>query len=201
VSAPNRTTLELPRQPPADAAFTRRTYRLWDDVGSALEHEAGSRWFSELLDDDVSLVYMTDTEQRRVSPKRARPDDIVSFADAYPLLLMSEASLNDLNQRLDEPVRMSRFRPNLVISGGEPYAEDDYTWLQIGALAFRGVKRCERCVVTTVDPDTGEQGLEPLRTLATYRLEDSKVWLGMNLIHDALGTLRVGDAVTVTYGQ
>jgi uncharacterized protein YcbX len=90
---------------------------------------------------------------------------------------------------------MRRFRPNLVVTGGEPYAEDGLAKLRIGELSFRGVKRCERCVVTTIDPETGEQGKEPLQTLSQYRLEDGAVWLGMNLIHDVTGTLRVGDEV------
>jgi uncharacterized protein len=197
VSAAGKATLELPRQPLPEATQRRRAYRVWDDVGSALEHAAGSRWFSELLNDQVSLVYMPDAEHRGVNSKRARPGDIVSFADAYPLLLMSEATLADLNQRLEQPVEMRRFRPNLVISGGEPYAEDGFAQLRIGGLSFRGVKRCERCVVTTIDPETGEQSKEPLRTLSHYRLEDGKVWLGMNLIHDACGTLRVGDSLSV----
>lgn len=197
VSTPGKATLALPRQPLPGTAQQRRTYRVWDDVGTALEHPEGSRWFSELLNDEVSLLYMPDTEQRRVNPKRAQPGDIVSFADAYPLLLMSEASLGDLNHRLGEPVKMRRFRPNLVLSGGEPYAEDGFSRVQIGQLWFRGVKRCERCVVTTIDPETGEQGKEPLRTLSYYRLEDGNVWLGMNLIHDSRGTLRLGDRVTV----
>lgn len=194
VWAPDKPALMLPLQP-MDLPRARRAYRLWDSIGSALEHSAGSRWFSELLDDDVSLLYMPDSERRNVNPNRARPRDIVSFADAYPLMLMSEASLADLNQRLRQPVEMRRFRPNLVISGGEPYGEDDFATVRIGALSFRGVKRCERCVVTTIDPDTAEQSTEPLRTLSHYRLDDGKVWLGMNLIHDGGGTLRLGDAV------
>jgi uncharacterized protein YcbX len=195
VSTPGKSSLALPRQPSSDAALERRVYQVWDDFGNALCHPEGSRWFSELLNDEVSLVYMPDSERRRVNPKRARPSDIVSFADGYPLLLISEASLADLNRRLTEPIEMRRFRPNLVISGCEPYAEDGLAALSIGGVAFRGVKRCDRCVVTTVDPNSGERGEEPLRTLANYRLEDSKVWFGMNLIHDGSGTLRLGDAV------
>lgn len=199
VSFPGKPTLELPLRPSSEDAEPRRHYRVWDDTGSALELARGSRWFSELLDDEVSLLYMPDSERRAVNPKRARPGDIVSFADAYPLMLMSEDSLADLNRRLDAPVDMRRFRPNLVMAGGEPYAEDGFAHVQIGGLSFRGVKRCERCVVITVDPRTGEMGKEPLRTLSRYRLENGAVWLGMNLIHDAFGTLRLGDRVS--YGQ
>lgn len=195
ISAAGKPALLLPRSLAPDASHPLRSYRVWDDAGQALEHPAGSRWFSQLLNDEVSLLYMPDSERRQVNPRRARPGDIVSFADAYPLLLLSEASLADLNQRLDQPVEMRRFRPNLVITGCEAYAEDGFAELSIGGLTFRGVKRCERCVVTTVDPDTAQQGKEPLRTLAGYRQSDGKVWFGMNLIHDACGTLHVGDDV------
>lgn len=194
VSAPGAGCLELPREPAA-AELTPQPYRVWDSTGQAVRHAEGSRWFSALLNDELSLLYMPDSERRAVNPKRARPGDIVSFADGYPLLLTSEASLRDLNARLPAPLDMRRFRPNLVISGCEPYAEDGFASLRIGALSFRGVKRCERCVVTTLDPDTGAPGKEPLRTLARYRQADGKVWFGMNLIHDGPGLLRVGDAV------
>jgi len=197
VSTPGLAKLELPRALTTEAAFERHTYRVWDSFGSALRHAEGSRWFSEFLNDEVSLLYMPDAERRQVNPTRARPGDIVSFADGYPLLLISEASLADLNRRLDAPLEMRRFRPNLVISECEPYAEDGFSALQIGGVSFRAVKRCDRCVVTTVDPETGERGKEPLRTLARYRLWDQKVWFGMNLIHDGPGTLRVGDAVSL----
>jgi len=144
---------------------------------------------------------MPDSERRVVNPERARPGDIVSFADGYPMLLISEASLSDLNRRLDEPLEMRRFRPNLVIAGAEPYSEDGMAALRIGEVTFRGVKRCDRCVVTTINPDTGEKGKEPLRTLAKYRLEDGKVWFGMNLIHDGSGRLKLGDPVVPLQGQ
>ena len=92
---------------------------------------------------------------------------------------------------------MERFRPNIVIRDTEAFAEDDYAHVRIGQLSFRGPKRCDRCVITTIDPVSGERGTEPLRTLAKYRLADRKVWFGMNLIHDDLGVLRVGDRVEV----
>lgn len=192
LSAPRLPELVLPR------SFDwgpERSVRIWKDTTEAVEHPAGSAWFSSYLGRPHELVYMPDRHQRAVNPARARAGDIVSFADGYPFLLVSEASLSDLNARLDAPVGMARFRPNIVISGTEPYAEDGYARVQIGEIAFRGPKRCERCVMTTVDPDTGLTGKEPLRTLAKYRLADQKIWFGMNLIHDNLGRLHVGDAV------
>lgn len=190
VRSPHATTLELPH---ALAEGEPAPCRVWGDACSALCHAEGSRWFAELMNEDVRLVYMPESERRAVNPRRARAGDIVSFADGYPCLVISEASLSDLNARSPEPLTMTRFRPNLVISGCEPYAEDGFERLRVGEVDFRAVKRCDRCVVTTVDPSTGERGREPLRTLAQYRLEDGKVWFGMNLIHDGPGVLRVGD--------
>jgi uncharacterized protein YcbX len=138
---------------------------------------------------------MPDQQQRQVNPARANSGDIVSFADAYPFMLTSEASLADLNSRMAVPLSMARFRPNIVVSGSEPFAEDSYTRVRIGEISFRGPKRCERCVITTVDPLTGKYGREPLRALAKYRLADQKIWFGMNLIHDNVGSLKVGDRV------
>ena len=198
VSSAGRPTLELPKEVAPQSALAIRPYRVWDDVGRALELAEGSRWFSEFLNANVSLLYMPDSERRAVNPKRARPGDVVSFADAYPLLLISEASLADLNQRLPAgtpALEMRRFRPNLVIFGCAPYAEDHFQSFRIGGLALRGVKRCERCAVTMVNPDTAEIGKEPLRTLSHYRKDGEQVWFGMNLIHEGSGTLRVGDAV------
>lgn len=195
VSASGAGSLSLPQQL---AEGERVPFRVWSSEGSALRHPEASRWFSELMNDELSLVYMPDDERRAVNPARARAGDLVSFADGYPLLLLSEESLADLNARLFEPLDMRRFRPNLVISGAEPYAEDDMSSLRIGAVSFRGVKRCERCSVTTVDPDTGERGKEPLRALSHYRQRDGKVWFGMNLIHDHGGQLALGDDVVVT---
>jgi len=174
-----------------------REVQVWDDGALGIAHELGSAWFSDYLNGPHELVYMPERHQRRVNPARAKPGDIVGFADAYPFLLISEASLADLNARLETPITMDRFRPNIVISGSEPFAEDGYARVRIGGVSFRGPKRCERCVVTTVDPLTGECGKEPLRTLAKYRLEDQKVWFGMNLIHDNTGVLQVGDSVAV----
>jgi uncharacterized protein YcbX len=190
--APGLPPLAVPRRHEAGPS---RTVRVWRHWGHAVEHEAGSAWFSRLLGDTHRLVYMPDDHLRRVNPDRAGHDHFVSFADGYPFLLVGRASLDDLNARLAAPVEIERFRPNLVVDGGAPYAEDGWARLAIGRLRFRGVKRCDRCAVTTVDPRTGVRGHEPLRTLATYRKQDGKVWFGMNLVHDDTGPLAVGDEV------
>jgi len=172
-----------------------RNVRVWNDDCVGHAHPEASSWFSEFLGARHELVYMPESHRRVVNPKYARPTDIVGFADGYPFLLISEASLEDLNRRLAEPVPMERFRPNIVVRGTAPFAEDSYAQVRLGELTFRGTKRCDRCVVTTIDIATGERSKEPLRTLATFRLEDSRVWFGMNLVHDGTGMLRVGDAV------
>jgi len=195
VSAPGQPDLELPS---TYENGEQRTVQVWQDRALGILHRGGSRWFSNYLEGPHELVYMPEHHRRQVNPARAQPGDIVSFADGYPFLLISEASLADLNSRMEAPLTMDRFRPNIVISGAEAFAEDDYARVRIGEISFRGVKRCERCVITTVDPLTGNRGREPLRTLAQYRSSEQKVWFGMNLIHDGVGTLRVGDAVELT---
>jgi uncharacterized protein YcbX len=142
--------------------------------------------------------------ERPIVKPAAQPGGVVSFADAYPLLVVSEASLADLNGRLaargEGPLPMNRFRPNLVVAGATPYAEDGWTQVRVGDALLRNAGPCARCVVTTTDQQTAVRGKEPLRTLATYRrdpVDPTNVNFGTNLIHEAKrGTLRVGDAVT-----
>jgi uncharacterized protein YcbX len=179
-----------------------QTGREWDDECRAQSAGAAvDEWFSSLLAARSHLVYMGDASQRPVEFEYSRPGDRVSFADAYPLLLISEASLEDLNGRLREEVSMRRFRPNIVVAGCDAYDEDDWRNIRIGEMPFDGAKNCARCVFTTIDPDTGQQHpqLEPLRTLGGYRRGASGgVLFGRNLIPRGSGTVSVGDVVSVT---
>jgi uncharacterized protein YcbX len=134
---------------------------------------------------------------RRVDPDFANPEDRVHLADGFPFLLISEASLEDLNSRLDEPLPMNRFRPNLVVRGVEPFAEDGWKNIRIGEMSFRVAKPCARCAITTVNQTTGQKGKEPLTTLAAFRKVNGEVMFGQNLIHESPGILRVGDGVEV----
>jgi hypothetical protein len=171
-----------------------------DSVGALLAGSEADAWFSGFLGLDCRLVQMTDDISRGVNPDYGRAGDQVSFADGFPLLVISEASLTDLNSRLDQPVEMRRFRPNLVIDGDLPYAEDDWRRIRVGEVEFEGVKNCSRCVFTTIDPDTGEKSpdMEPLRTLSSYRRRpEGGVYFGQNLIPRGAGVIRVGDSVTV----
>jgi len=197
VSAAGNDVLDVPL---ADAARGRIGVTVWKDSLEApcVSAEADA-WFSAYLGFACRLVRMTDDVVRPVNPVYGLAGDRVSFADGFPLLVISEASLDDLNRRLARPVSMRRFRPNLVVSGCEPYAEDRWRRLRVGAVEFEGVKPCSRCVFTTIDPDTGakDPDLEPLRTLGTYRRRDTSVFFGRNLIPRVLGRIRVGDPVEV----
>jgi uncharacterized protein YcbX len=170
---------------------------VWGHRGPARVHAAASTWITDRLGVAHSLVFMPDEHRRAVNPDHGGPNDIVSFADAYPFLLTTEASLDDLNERLPSPITMNRFRPNLVVAGSAAWAEDRWTRLWVGEVAFRVAKPCKRCATTTVDPETGRRGTEPLRTLATFRDFGDGVLFGVNLVHQGAGTgtLHVGDAV------
>jgi hypothetical protein len=178
-------------------AGPRREVQVWSSRVAAIVHAAGSEWVSRALGRRCQLVYMPDDVERPVNPMRGRPGDVVSFADGYPFLLAGQASLDDLNRRIGAPLPMERFRPNLVVEGAEPFAEDQWPSVRIGDVTFRNAKPCDRCVLTTVDPESGTKGPEPLRTLATYRAWDGSVWFGVNLIAEHTGVVRVGDPIVV----
>jgi len=189
----NRTSFVMSEYDPEKITVT-----IWDDttVGCEVSPEV-SKWFSDYLKISVRLVIMPDDTKRLVDTKYAKAEEIVSFADAYPLLIIGQSSLDDLNQKLDFPILMDRFRPNLVFTGGAPYIEDTFENFSIGTNIFSGLKLCARCVLTTVDQQTGIKGQEPLRTLAKYRTINKKVMFGQNLVHVGEGTLRVGDLLVV----
>jgi Uncharacterized Fe-S protein len=159
-----------------------------------------NRWFSERLELDCKLVRMPDTTNRIVNPWYAvrKYEDTVSFADGYPFMLIGEGSLDDLNSRLEKPLPMNRFRPNIVVAGSDAFAEDMWKKIRIGETIFHVVKPCERCVIPTIDQAKGTKGKEPLKTLNTYRNFDGKVLFGQNLIAEkAGGELKVGDQVEI----
>lgn len=180
-----------------DVAGDAIEVEVWRHRGPARIHPGASAWITARLGAPHSVVHMPDSHRRPVNEKYARAGEIVSFADAYPFLLTTESSLGDLNRRLSSAVTMRRFRPNLVVSGSAAWAEDGWTRLRIGEVPFRVAKPCERCSTTTVDPSTGERGKEPLRTLAQFRDFGNGPLFGVNLIHEALGTLRAGDPVRI----
>lgn len=171
---------------------------LWEHRGPALDAGVDAReWFSEWLGRECRLVYMPNAELRRVSPEHAPEPAFTAFADGFPELLLSTASIADLSARSQLTLGPERFRPNLVVTGCEAYAEDGWRQIRIGAVRFDVVKPCDRCVVTTIDPLTAEGGKEPLATLSSYRRRGAKVLFGQNCVHRDLGSVRVGDPVEV----
>lgn len=198
ISVAGRATLRIPLAQPTAASIA---VTVWKDSCPAIPVDAAAdAWFSDFLGISCRLVRMTDDLVRPVNPAYGQPADQVSFADGFPLLLISRASLDDLNRRLAAPVPMQRFRPNLVVDGERPYGEDSWRRLRVGEVEFEGVKNCSRCLFTTIDPDTGlkDPGGEPLRTLAGYRRRDGGgVYFGQNLIPRSGGTIRLGDRVEV----
>ena len=198
VQAPGMDLLRVP----LEASGPPLRCRIWRDVVDAvLVSPEVHAWFSSFLGTDCRLVYMPNESRRIVDPAYVPEERIVGFADAFPLLIIGEGSLNELNARLqrngDETVPMRRFRPNVVVAESQPYEEDTWQHIQIGDIDVDVVKPCARCAITTVDTETAEAGHEPLRTLSTYRKENSKVYFGQNAVHRQLGTIRVGDAVHV----
>jgi uncharacterized protein YcbX len=187
--------LHVPLRPEGGDA---RRVVIWGDACEALSlGDEAARWFSDRLGARCELVYMPDSSRRQVDPDYARVGDLVSFADGFPILVTSTASLDDLNERLAQPVPMNRFRPNVVVDGGVAWQEDGWRRVHVGSVDVRIAKPCARCVVTTVDLETGEGGREPMKTLAAIRSFGGKVLFGQNAIPDAPGVISVGDVVEV----
>jgi uncharacterized protein len=172
--------------------------KIWDDECPAqLVNEESDRWFSNVLSIKCRLVYMSDESLRVTDPRYAPDGSVTSFADAYPFLLISQASLDDLNSRLEVALPIDRFRPNIVVTGGQPYQEDIMNEFAINGISFFGVKLCARCNIPTIDQQTAKAGKEPSKTMATYRLKNNKIYFGQNLIHSGTGFISVGDEVSV----
>ncbi len=206
VRAPDMPVLIIPYPDPQIELYDEVEVTCWNDQVKAHHiNTAIDNWFSEYLDTDCQLVYMPDSSLREVDPDyamNAKGNDIASFADGFPNLVISEASLHDLNSRVDIDLNMERFRPNIVLSGCKPYEEDRLGHFKINQIDFYGVKPCSRCVITTINPQTGEkESREPLQTLAKFRKKDNKVFFGQNLLHKLTfvsdNRLNIGDKLEV----
>ncbi len=197
ITAPGMQPLEV-----GTGTGTPMRTRIWrDDVNAVPVSKVADEWFSTFLGETVRLVYMPDHAQRVVDRSYVQPDRIVGFADAFPLLIIGQPSLDLLNEKLraagNEPIPMRRFRPNVVIAGARPHEEDEWRQIEIGDVPVDVVKPCARCVITTIDVETAMAGKEPLRTLATYRKRGSHVLFGQNAVHRALKPIRRGAEVRV----
>jgi uncharacterized protein YcbX len=172
--------------------------RIWNDEVTVQEVSAShSEWFSKNIGIRCKLVTFPEENTRPVDPQYRIADDQVSLADAYPLMIIGQSTLDDLNQRLKNPVPTNRFRPSVVFTGGDPFDEDNWGRFSMGESTFAGVKTCKRCVLITVDQETGIKGTEPLATLSTYRRWDNGVHFGQNVIPTKLGQIAIGDDIIV----
>ncbi len=195
VSAPGMDDLRLTLGP-TDGELIRST--IWhDQVDTLAVATEADQWFSQFLKTDCRLVYQPGNSIRKVSPDFAKPQDQTALSDGFPFLLTSENSLTALNDAMQLRLGMNRFRPNLVVSGCDSFAEDFWREISIGGIGFRLPKPCSRCAVPTIDPLTGATGKEPLATLNRLRKWQNKVYFGQNAIHNNLGALCVGDTVEI----
>jgi uncharacterized protein len=172
--------------------------QIWDDLVEVFEVSHGiSAWLSEKLGMACRLVEFPEDNRRQIDLDYAQENENVSLADGFPLLIIGQSSLDDLNGRMEAPVPMNRFRPNLVFSGGKPYEEDAWKEFSVGQNRFRAVKPCARCVLTTVNQDTGEKGREPLLTLSRYRKQEDRILFGENVIPIDHGKIQEGDEIVL----
>ncbi len=172
--------------------------KVWSDECQAYDAgDEAATWLSHALSIECRLVYFPDDEFRQVDLSYASEGDKTAFSDGFPLLLISQESLDDLNSRSTSPVAMTRFRPNIVVKGCEPFAEDTWKKIRIGNNIFRIVKPCSRCVIPSINIETAEREEEPLKTLISYRKRDNKIFFGQNVIADSGGAIKVGMSVEV----
>jgi uncharacterized protein YcbX len=171
---------------------------VWDDLCMAqpVSNEI-NEWFSRILSFKCKLVYMPDEVHRKVDLNYAVNNEITSFSDGYPLLMIGQASLDELNSRLTKPLPINRFRPNIVFTGGTPHEEDILEHFTINDINLYGVKPCARCTITTINHETAEKGKEPLKTLAKYRAKNNNIYFGQNVLHSGYGEIKVGDEIKV----
>jgi hypothetical protein len=198
LSAPNFDSLQVELR----KSGTSTLVDIWSskDVSAIDQGNDAAKWLSSWLGVDVRLVHVDERFKRKLNPDYAvSAEDHTGFADGYPILVISEESLSDLNSRLDasRQVPMNRFRPNLVVKGCEPFAEDRWKRIRVGGIEMVVVKPCPRCVVTTIDKETLQKNKEPLKTLNTYRKQQGGAMFGMNVIPLGESEIKVGMNVEI----
>jgi len=172
---------------------------IWDDTCMAQPvSDEADEWFTNTLKMNCRLVYMPDETERFTDQQYTPRNSITSFSDAYPFLIIGQASLDDLNKRLSNTLPINRFRPNIVFTGGAPYQEDTMDNFTINGISFKGVKLCARCNIITIDQSDASTGKEPTKTLASYRAKNNKILFGQNIIAIDPGTISVGDELIVS---
>ncbi len=203
ITAPGMPALSVPFHTSGTVSPAEVQATVWDDTCNALNcGQQAADWFSEFLKIPAKLVFFPDNEIRQVDLNFASPGDTTAFSDGFPYLLIGQGSLDDLNRRLDCPISMRRFRPNLVLSTTDAWAEDHWKRIRIGNIDFSIVKPCSRCTIPSIDTQTAEKSAEPLKTLASYRMRDNKIFFGQNVIAQKVdpqgsAVLEVGMAVDI----
>lgn len=193
LEAPDRESLEVDI-PDLNASVVQ----IWGDrVRVRDAGDEAASWLESFLGRPCRLVFQGEEGEREIRKPFGAEGEEVTLADGFPLLLISQASLDEFCRRLGRDVTMARFRPNVVVSGTLPHEEDEWRQIQIGAVRFRVALACSRCQMPTINPGTGEREADVAQTLARYRAADRHVWFGQNLIHESEGTLTLGDAVEV----
>ncbi|MFV2058531.1 MAG: MOSC domain-containing protein, partial [Thiohalomonadales bacterium] len=171
---------------------------VWNDRCKVYDcGDVAAEWLSQFLEVECRLMYFPDDAIRPVDPAYADKNDKTAFSDGFPILLTSEASLQDLNSRLKKPIDMRRFRPNIVVSGSPAFDEDQWRLVTIGDVTYRMVKPCARCGIPNIDPNSAERGAEPSRTLIQYRRRNGKIFFGQNIIANSLGNIKVGMRIKI----
>jgi uncharacterized protein YcbX len=179
-----------------------KNVKVWEDHCKAQwVSSAADEWFSDILKAHCSLVYLPESTKRKVDSRYAFNNETTTFTDGYPFLMIGESTLMDLNNRLETPVKMDRFRANIIFTGGKPFEEDTFEHFKIGTVELFGVKRCGRCMVITIDQQAAKVGNEPLKTLSGYRKKNNKVYFGEYLLHKGTGTINIGDQITLVKNQ
>lgn len=192
-----QTPLIIPIQPASKYGDIEKV-QIWSNRCKAIMvSKYADEWLSHALSANCRLVFMPDETKRRVDGRYAHDKEITSFSDAFPFMMLGQSSLDDLNSRLTEALPINRFRPNIVFSGGQPYEEDSMEQLTIAGNQFLGAKLCGRCVITTINQQTALMDKEPLKTLATYRKKNNKIYFGQNLLSRGEGMIQVGDKIDI----
>lgn len=189
--------VEIPLKTKAED-YAKTRVEIWGDRCTArLLDDRINHWFSKQLGQPLRLVFMPDTTRRKADGRYAPNGQYVSFADGFPMLLIGQASLDELNRRMEKPLPMDRFRPNFVFEGGLPFEEDDWQDFLINKVSFKGVKPCARCMIPTINQETAERAAEPLKTLAAFRKFGQRILFGQNVIltDPSPGSIKVGDPV------
>jgi uncharacterized protein len=198
VTAQHQEPLEVPLEQTSSNFIA---VNIWnDECKAAIVSTQASAWFSKVLGQSCELVYLPESEKRQVDPRYAEPGQIVGFADGFPLLIVSLASIDMLNEKLEQKVSIDRFRPNIIIDGCPAHAEDDWHRIAIGDIEIQLAKPCSRCVIPSIDQHSSEKHPTILKALASYRRSENKIFFGQNGLHSQNGVIRQGQSIELING-